>query len=252
MTDKLDAAQLDEHARRLFARLPDEHAREELVRLYYPLIASLARRYQGYGEPYDDLLQVASIGLLKAIERFDPGRGVRFSSYVTPTVVGELKRHFRDRAWSVRVPRRLQEHALLLRDVVEDLSQDMQRSPTVPEIAQSSGLTDEEVIEAMDALNAYTGASLDAPAEEDEGNADYAPLLATDEPGIEFVEGWVDLEPHLARLGERDRRILYLRFFRSWTQGRIARELGISQMHVSRLLSQTLQTLRDAVHGAEG
>jgi RNA polymerase sigma-B factor len=237
----------DEQAEELFERLGDDPAaKDALVELYYPLVKSLARRYQGYGEPLDDLIQVASIALLKAVDRFDLARGVRFSSYAAPTIVGELKRHFRDRAWSVRVPRRLQENALLLRDVVEELSQMLQRSPTVDEICERSGLDEESVLEAMDVLNAYTGASIDAPGDEDH-DMEHLSILATEDERIELIEGWADLAPQLERLADRERQILYLRFFRGWTQSRIARELGISQMHVSRLLNQTLAALRVAL-----
>ncbi len=222
------------------------------MELFYPLASNLARRYQGYGEPFGDLVQVASIGLLKAIDRFDPERGVRFSTYATPTILGELKRYFRDKGWSVRVPRRLQENALLLRDLVSDLSQELGRSPTVSEISERCGLSDEEVVEAMETLNAYTGSSLDSPPDEDEtAKATPAELVSDDHDTLDLVEGWADLEPHLRSLPERERRILYLRFFKGWTQSRIAEDLDISQMHVSRLLSHTLVELRAAVLSAE-
>jgi RNA polymerase sigma-B factor len=244
-------AGVDRHSEELFERVAtDPSAREELVKLYYPLVESLARRFRGYGEPLDDLVQVGSIGLLKAIDRFEPERGFRFSTYATPTIIGELKRHFRDRGWSVRVPRRLQENALRLRSVVSEMSQKLGRSPTVPEIAERSGLSEEDVLEAMETLNAYTGASLDAPIDEDEGTTTLD-MLADDDASLEIVEGWADLGPHLQKLSVRERRILYLRFFRGLTQSQIAEELEISQMHVSRLLGRTLAELRKAVGEAE-
>lgn len=246
-----DDASLDERSAELFGRLAegDEAAREQLVEHYYALAESLARRFDGYGEALDDLVQVASIGLLKAVDRFDPSRGYRFSTYATPTIIGELKRHFRDRGWAVRMPRRLQENALRLRSVVAQLSQDLKRSPTIPEISEHSGMTTEEVLEASDALDAYSGISLDAPVnEDDDGRTQMERLGATDE-GIDIVEGWADLEPYLLELPERERRILYLRFFQGWTQSRIAEEVGISQMHVSRLLSRTLKGLRKRMGG---
>jgi RNA polymerase sigma-B factor len=234
----------DERSRDLFERMPDDDARNELVELYRSLVSSLARRYQGYGEPLDDLIQVGSIGLLKAVDRFDPGRGVKFSTYATPTVVGELKRYFRDKGWSVRVPRRLQENALLLRDLVGDLSQEQGRSPTIEEIVERTGLSEDDVLEAMEALEAYSGVSLDAPVDDDADSATVLERIRVEDGSIELVEGWADLVPHLQGLPERERTILYLRFFRGWTQSRIADELDISQMHVSRLLAQTLRQLR--------
>lgn len=252
MTDKVDDPALDAEAETLFERLPDPAAREELVERYYPLAESLARRFQGYGEPLDDLVQVASIGLLKAIDRFDPSKGFRFSTYATPTIIGELKRYFRDKGWAVRVPRRLQENALRLRSVISELSQQLGRSPTVEEITERSGLSEDDVLEASEALDAYSGVSLEAPMDEDEEESITSRdrLGATDER-LDLVEGWTDLEPYLEELPERERRILYLRFFKGWTQSRIAEQLGISQMHVSRLLSRTLARLREAVAASD-
>ena len=236
----------EERSNKLFARLAkDPDAREELVRLHYPLVEYLAYRFAGRGEPVDDLVQVASIGLLKAIDRFEQDRGVKFSTYATPTIIGELKRHFRDRGWAMRVPRRLQEIGLQLSRVVSELSQELGRSPTVPEMSSRSGLTEEEVIEGMDAVGAHTLASLDAPAD-DEGTTTGGRIGVEDET-FELLEGWASVAPHLEKLGDRERRILYLRFFRGLTQSQIARKIGISQMHVSRILARTLETLREAV-----
>lgn len=243
---------LDERAAELFERLAgdDEAAREQLVEHYYSLAESLARRFDGYGEPLDDLVQVASIGLLKAVDRFDPSRGYRFSTYATPTIIGELKRHFRDRGWAVRMPRRLQENALRLRSVVAQLSQELRRSPTVQEISERSGMTTEEVLEASDALDAYSGVSLDAPINEDDDGRTSVERLGGEDDRIDVVEGWADLEPYLLELPERERTILYLRFFQGWTQSKIAEEVDISQMHVSRLLSRTLKDLRKRMGGS--
>ena len=229
----------------LFAKLPDHEARDELAALYQPLAEYLARRFYGRGEPLEDLIQVANIGLIKAIDRFDPERGVKFSTYATATVVGELKRHFRDKGWALRVPRRLQEAGMSVGRAVTDLSQERGRSPTVKEIAGRTGLTEEDVLEAMETAQAYTAASLDAPTD-DEG-ATEGERLGEEEEAFELLEGWTSVAPAIRDLPRRERTILYLRFFRGLTQTQIAEELGISQMHVSRLLSRTLEELRRAV-----
>jgi RNA polymerase sigma-B factor len=232
-------------SRELFQRLPDEEARAELVELYRPLAEYLARRFYGRGEPLEDLVQVASIGLLKAIDRFDPGREVKFSTYATATIVGELKRHFRDKGWALRVPRRLQESGLKVGRAVTDLSQDLGRAPTVREIGGHTGLSEEEVLEAMETVHAYTTASLDAPT--DEEGATSLQKLGEEDETFELLDSWTSVAPAIRELPLRERRILYLRFFRGLTQTQIAQELDISQMHVSRLLSRTLRELREAV-----
>lgn len=220
------------------------------MRLHYPLVEYLAQRFSGRGEPVEDLIQVASIGLLKAIDRFDPAREIKFSTYATPTIVGELRRHFRDKGWAMRVPRRLQEIGLQLSRTVSQLHQDLGRSPTVAEIAERSDLPEEEVLEGMDAVHAHSVTSLDAPTDE-EGRSSAEKLGAEDET-FELLERWASVAPHLERLPSRERRVLYLRFFRGLTQSRIAEELGISQMHVSRILARTLGQLREAVGTTEG
>jgi RNA polymerase sigma-B factor len=229
----------------LFARLPDEQAREELVLLHRPLAEYLARRFSGRGEPQEDLEQVAVLALIKAIDRFDLSRDVKFSTYATATIVGELKRHFRDKGWALRVPRRLQETGLKVSKAVSELSQELGRSPRVGEIAASIGLTEEEVLEGMDTIHAYSASSLDAPSDEDGGTT--LDKLGAEDEMLELLEGWASVAPSLRELPERERRIVYLRFFRSKTQTQIAAELGISQMHVSRLLSRTLRTLRESL-----
>jgi RNA polymerase sigma-B factor len=231
----------------LFDRLGDDPSvRDELIRRHYPLAEYLARRFRGRGEPLEDLTQVASIGLIKAIDRFDPDRDVKFSTYATATIVGEIKRHFRDKGWALRVPRRLQEIAMQVGRALADLAQELGRSPTVPEIAERTGLTEEEVLEGMEASHAYSAVSLDAPVGEDDEPAGLRTLGAEDE-SIELLEGWASVAPALKALPARERRILYLRFFRGLTQTQIAQDLGISQMHVSRLLARALASLRQEV-----
>jgi RNA polymerase sigma-B factor len=244
-----DPVTQEERSAELFGRLPDEAAREELVVMYRPLAEYLARRFYGRGEPIEDLVQVATIGLIKAIDRFDLSREVKFSTYATATIVGELKRHFRDKGWALRVPRRLQEAGLKVGNAVAELSQDLGRAPTVREIGERTELTEEEVLEAMETVHAYSTASLDAATDE-EGVTSLQKLGAEDE-SFELLERWTTVAPALRELPARERRILYLRFFRGLTQTQIAEELGISQMHVSRLLSRTLTVLRHAVGGPE-
>lgn len=228
----------------LFRRLPaDTRARDELVRMFHPLAEYLARRFNGRGEELDDLIQVADIGLLKAIERFDPSREVKFSTYATATIVGELKRHFRDRGWMVRVPRRLQEVTVQSNRVVAELSQELGRAPTVREIAERAGLSEEEVVEGMCTAYAYSPASLDAYRDDDESDT-LAARLGSEDENLELLERMASVGPTIEILPIRERRILYLRFFEGMTQTEIARELGISQMHVSRLLARTLEHIR--------
>lgn len=237
-----------ERSLELFARLPnDAEAREQLVLLHRPLAEYLARRFSGRGESREDLEQVATIALIKAIDRFDLSRDVKFSTYATATIVGELKRHFRDKGWALRVPRRLQETGLKVSRSVSELSQQLGRSPTVGEIAKATGLDPEEVLEGMETAYAYSTASLDAPA--DEGTSTVQQLGQEDET-LELLEGWATVAPALKTIPARERQILYLRFFRGLTQTQIAAELGISQMHVSRLLLRTLRVLREKVGGS--
>lgn len=231
--------------RELFRRLPDDDAREELVRRFLPLADYLARRFSGRGESPEDLYQVASVGLLNAIDRFDAGREVQFSTYAAVTILGELKRHFRDKGWSVRVPRRLQELGLRINSVLPTLYQELRRSPTVEEIAERVDASVDDVLEAMDASQAYSTTSLDAPASDEAA----APIdvLGGEDPSMVVLEEWATVAPAVRQLPQRERTVLYLRFFRGLTQSEIAAHVGVSQMHVSRILAQTLRTIREAV-----
>jgi RNA polymerase sigma-B factor len=226
-----------------FAESRSEKLRAELIEAHIGLAEYLARRFANRGEPLDDLVQVASMGLVKAVDRFEPERGLEFSTYATHTIVGELKRHFRDKGWAVRVPRRMQELHLRLSGLVNTLNQDLGRAPTVAEIAQAAGVSEEEVLEAMEAGQAYRFASLDAPVPgEDSGTL--ATSLGEEDASMVDVEHRVALSPLIAKLPERQQKILHLRFFEGLTQSEIATRLGISQMHVSRLLARSLAQLR--------
>lgn len=222
-------------------------ARDDLIALHLPLVEHLARRFTGRGEPYDDLVQVGTIGLIKAVDRFDTDRGVEFSTYATPTVVGEIKRHFRDRGWAIRVPRRLQELRLSLTTATSELSQELGRSPTVKELAERIGVSEESVLEGLESANAYATLSLDAPEGSGERQTSVVDSLGDYDDALALVEDRETIKPLLDLLDERSRTILGLRFFRGMTQSQIAAEVGISQMHVSRLLSKALQTLREEI-----
>ena len=242
-------------ARELFERLSQlprddpERARirATLVELHLPLVEYLARRFRNRGEWLDDLTQVATIGLIKSIDRFDLERGVEFSTYATPTIVGEIKRHFRDKGWAVRVPRRLQELKLSLTKAIGDLAQREGRAPTVSELAAHLQMSEEEVLEGLESANAYSTVSLDAPDSGDEDAPAVADSLGMIDDALEGVEYRESLKPLLERLPPREKKILLLRFFGNMTQSQIAAELGISQMHVSRLLARTLAQLREGL-----
>jgi RNA polymerase sigma-B factor len=227
--------------------LERQRIRGELVELHLPLVEYLARRFRNRGEWLDDLTQVATIGLIKSIDRFDLSRGVEFSTYATPTIVGEIKRHFRDKGWAVRVPRRLQELKLALTKAISDLAQRLGRAPTVAELASHLQMSEEEVLEGLESANAYSTVSLDAPDSGDEDAPAVAESLGMLDDALEGVEYRESLKPLLERLPPREKRILMLRFFGNMTQSQIATELGISQMHVSRLLARTLTQLREGL-----
>jgi RNA polymerase sigma-B factor len=229
---------------------PEERGgyREKLVEQYLGLVEFLARRFRNRGEPLEDLVQVGTIGLLKAIDRFDLDREVEFSTYATPTIVGELKRHFRDKGWAVRVPRRLQELHLELSSIVGHLGQELGRAPTVAEISEAAHMSEEQVLEGLEIAQAYSFTSLDAPIDSgDLGSTSFAEQLGGADENLENLEYRASLAPEMEKLPERERTILYLRFFKGLTQSEIAEKLGISQMHVSRLLNRTLIKLRQAL-----
>ncbi|MDI5965234.1 RNA polymerase sigma factor SigF [Streptomyces sp. SL13] len=236
----------------LFARLEKleegthEHAyvRNTLVELNLALVKFAASRFRSRSEPMEDIVQVGTIGLIKAIDRFELSRGVEFPTFAMPTIIGEIKRFFRDTSWSVRVPRRLQELRLDLAKAGDELAQKLDRAPTVAELAERLGLEREDVVEGMVASNAYTASSLDAQPEEDDSEGALADRIGYEDHGLEGIENLESLKPLIAGLTPRDRQILSLRFVANLTQSEIGEELGISQMHVSRLLTRTLNRLR--------
>ncbi|MGI8875056.1 MAG: RNA polymerase sigma factor SigF [Egibacteraceae bacterium] len=241
-----------EDTKRLFAefqRTGDPTYRDHLARLHLPLVEYLAKRFKDRGEPLDDLVQVGSVGLLKAIDRFDLDRGVQFSTYATPTIVGELKRYFRDKGWAIRVPRRLQELSLRLNKVIAQLTQDLGRSPTIAEIAEMAGVDEEAVLEALESGQAYSTMSLDAPTGDDHDAPLRGDRIGEVDLRLENLEYFASLAPLIEQLSERERTILYLRFFKGMTQSKIAEQIGISQMHVSRLLTRILEFLREGMEG---
>jgi RNA polymerase sigma-B factor len=219
--------------------------RDELVTMHLPLVRHLARRFNNRGEPLEDLVQVATVGLINSVDRFDAERGADFLSYAVPTVVGEIKRHFRDHGWAVRVPRRLKELHLSLTAATAELSQRNGRAPNASELAAHLNLSREEVLEGLEAANAYRSSSLDDPVRGDGEMPTLAETLGDEDAALEHVEFRESLQPLLAQVPPRERKILILRFFGNMTQSQIAERMGISQMHVSRLLSQTLVKLRE-------
>ena len=225
----------------------DITAREALVTRFLPLARQLARRYQRGGEQLDDLVQVASLGLLKAIDRFDPARETAFSSFAVPTILGELKRHFRDKGWSVRVPRDLQELAVKVEKVAEEMSRELGRAPTPAELAERTGTTQEQVLEAREASAAYRAVSLDRPrTDEDEEGESYADAVGAEDPGYRVAEDAATIERLMRVLSDREREVLRLRFEEDLTQSEIGERVGVSQMHVSRLIRQSVARLREA------
>jgi len=244
-------ATLRERSHALFARLgggdeQDAETRNQLIELHLPLVDHCARRFMHRGEPFEDLVQVGTIGLIKAVDRFDTERGVEFSTYATPTIIGEIKRYFRDKGWAIRVPRRLQELRMSIASATSDLSQTLGRSPTPREIAEHLEVSVEEVLEGLESANAYSTMSLDVSNSDDDGPS-WLDSLGEEDVALEHVEIRESLRPLLAGLPPREQQILVLRFFRQQTQSQIAEQVGISQMHVSRLLTRTLERLRGAI-----
>jgi len=241
--------------RRLFARYrerDDRAARDALVERFLPLATQLARRYHRGSEPLDDLVQVASVGLLKAIDRFDPARGTAFSTFAVPTIAGELKRHYRDKGWAVRVPRDLQELTLRVDRRTDRLVHQLGRAPTASEIADDLGVTIEQVLEAHEAAAAYRADSLDRPGSDDDPDAArVVDTLGGDDPGYRQAEDSVTVESMASVLSDREREILTLRFEEDLTQSEIGHRVGLSQMHISRVLRQAVARLCEAAQVSE-
>ena len=227
----------------------DLAAREKLIEQYMSLVRSLARRYSYRGEQLEDLVQIGAIGLIKAIDRFDVNRGVELTTYATPNIIGEIKRHFRDRGWSVRVPRGLQELNIQLSRQIEELTVQLGRSPTIAELAKAAEVGEEDVLEALESGRAYSSLSLSAGSggRDEDGELDPLESLGTEEHQYSVSEDRAVLAPGFKALDERERRILHLRFFDGLTQSQIAQHVGISQMHVSRLIRRALEKIRDEI-----
>jgi RNA polymerase sigma-B factor len=226
----------------------DLQAREQLIEQYMSLVRSLARRYSYRGEQLEDLVQIGAIGLIKAIDRFDLDRGVELTTYATPNIIGEIKRHFRDKGWSVRVPRGLQELNVQLSRLIEQLTVQLARSPTIPELAKAAGVEEELVLEALESGRAYTSLSLSGGGGGgDDDDLDPLESLGTEEHQYEVSEDRALLAPGFKALDERERTILQLRFFDGLTQSQIAQRVGISQMHVSRLIRRSLEKIRETI-----
>jgi len=243
-----ETEKLDQYLLRRWRQYGDRQARQELITMYLPLVRSLARRYASRGEQFDDLVQVGSIGLIKAIDRFDLERGVELTTYATPNIVGEIKRYFRDKGWSVRVPRGLQELNIRINRLIDELVPKLQRSPTINEIAEAAGVEPSDVLEALETSQAYNSVSLQSSlggeGDEDAMLIDY---LGKEESNYDVMEDRTVLAPGFAKLEKRERTILYLRFFEGLTQSQIASRVGISQMHVSRLIRRSLERLREEI-----
>ena len=244
---KLSGPKRNDEERRLFRAYlegGDLGARERLVERFLPLARQLARRYGSAGEPIDDLIQVASLGLVKAIDRYELDRGTAFSSFAVPTILGEIKRHFRDTGWTVRVPRAIQERRMKVNRAIPVLTGKLGRSPTTAEIAEHIAASSEEVLEAMEAAVAYEPVSLDTSPGTGEEDETWAQSVGSEDPGYELVEHSATLAPAMRQLPERERMILQMRFVQDMTQSQIAERIGISQMHVSRLIRKALEVVR--------
>ena len=249
--DRADARETERQLLDRYHQDGDLAAREELVERFLPLARDLALRYTYTDEPFDDLLQVASLGLIKAIDRFEPGRGTKFTSYAAPTILGELKRHFRDKGWALHVPRDLQERALAVSRETEVLSKSLGRSPKVREVAAALGCDVEQVLEAQEAAASYEAASLDAPtARDDDDAAALVDLMGDEDTSYELVESRDAIASTWKALPDVERQVLELRFMHDLTQREIGERIGYSQMHVSRLLRRALDRLETAAAAA--
>ncbi|HKZ12816.1 MAG TPA: SigB/SigF/SigG family RNA polymerase sigma factor [Solirubrobacterales bacterium] len=234
----------------LWRRLRDQRdpaAREELVRRYLPFAKNLALRYRGASESFDDLLQVANLGLVNAVDRFDPARGTPFAAFASPTILGELKRHFRDRVWTVRVPRGLHDRMAEVEKATASLTVELQRSPSVPEIATKLRIEPAEVLEVLEANHNRRPLSLDRPVGGEDDESPASEWVGDEDEGYELIDDKLALEGVLPQLDERERLILRLRFVEDMTQSQIADQIGHSQMHVSRILRRTLERIREQV-----
>lgn len=223
----------------------DAQAREELITRYLPLVRSSARRFASRGQAVEDLIQVGSIGLIKAIDRFDIERGVELSTYATPTILGELKRYFRDKGWAVKVPRALQDLNVRLNKIIEQQTAELQRSPSIAELANAADVSEEDVVEALESGRAYSSVSIySGGSGEDDESLELLDCLGAEEGAYEVFEQRRVLAPAMERLDPRERLILHLRFFEGMTQTQVATRIGISQMHVSRLIRRSIEDLR--------
>jgi RNA polymerase sigma-B factor len=245
------AADQDQRADELIAALvalPPDHPsrpgiRDQAITAWLPMAQRLARRYAGRGVPADDLTQTAMVGLVKAVDRFDPGHGVDFVAFALPTILGEIKRYFRDRGWAMRVPRRLQDMRMAITNANAALTQTLGRAPTITDIAAHLNATEEQVLEGLEGARAYRTTSLSMPVGAD-GSLQLGDSFGADDHEYELAELRIVLAPALARLTERERRIVTLRFYGNQTQAQIAAQMGVSQMHISRLLTAALTKLR--------
>ena len=233
---------------RLYKEKGDEEARDQLIVSHLNLVRFLASKFKNRGEPLDDLVQVGTIGLIKAIDRFDPERGLEFTTYATPTILGEIKRHFRDKGWSIRVPRRLQELSAKVNQATEELTVELQRSPSVEEIAAKLGVSAEEILEAMESSGAYTSVSLEAggTSEDDEAPALIDRLGSVDED-LDASDDRMVIDDAIRDFSPREQEIVRMRFIDGLTQVEIAKRLGVSQVQVSRLLRRTLRKIQDKI-----
>lgn len=229
----------------------DEHAREQLIVNHLNLVRYLASKFKNRGEPLEDLVQVGTIGLIKAIDRFDPSRGLEFTTYATPTIMGEIKRHFRDKGWSVRVPRRLQELSAKITQVSEELTRELQRSPSVAEIAERAGASVEDVLEAMESSSAYSSVPLEGGGSGDEDAPSVIDHFATEDTELSSSDDRMLLDAAISEFSAREKDIIRMRFDEGLTQVEIAEKLGVSQVQVSRLLRRTLQRIHDKITADE-